>query len=795
MLKFRFCLSGVLLIALLLTFFVALTPVRADCGGDLVCQFGEMIQRDVISPVKAWAALQAARLTLGFQYTVAHTLATFMWQLSKMLLTVALAVATVNDWLAAAFFQPMISLTSQAVAPLTSTFFFIALVVLGCTYSLAGLVRLNVVSARNMLLWWLAAALFYTLGPQFYGGLRDLSSSLSSVFYASALQTVENSASPFAALAGSDPAPDNPVYVMPPPCNNFTAYLPGSGGKINGIDVALAFQKADGADMFTGGNPCLGDPDAALIVDLPRLWYLKNGFFDKEIGPGAWPAAVPVCPNDGTLCTPDSQVDKAVASMQTSVNQAWVGVARLAQAIPVVWLAIVEQLVALCLAIAMGLTFLSFSCAVLFAFFKRTEPIAWAVIDHLVSLLIQMLMIAVLQGVILALYLSAGKLMSVVVAMAASIIALVLMVILLFSGLKSIWLSVNRLFVAVGQATGGLGSTPGAVVSAGVGMASLAAGSLLSAGGSSGAASLLGSGAGSGGGNALDLPRLGALDGAAGFSPSRMALDWTPSRLSFGAAPGFSAGNTLPASTYALDAPSLLLPAPRWSGTLDATQTNLDEVLDQSQTRNLRTFADEDMAERHDAAGDVHGALSGLTATLVAHPLPGTASQGASESAARALDSAAARLANAFGGALTATLQNQPGQSRVDGAGLENAFRANGYALPPDQVARATLFANQALGMGLDGPGAAQVIQEVRSGGSLTDPTRASLVQFQQAERGLSPQQSFTQVTLLENFARVLPNPPLALPDPVSPPPTDTSAEASGALEGGESQNLRGDNP
>ncbi len=84
--------------------------------------------------------------------------------------------------------------------------------------------------------------------------------------------------------------------------------------------------------------------------------------------------------------------------MQDSVNLTFAGIMRLWQSIPLGWFAVVEQLVGLCLICAQGLTFVSFACAILFAFFRRTEPIAMAIVDQWLSLIVQSIVIALRAG-------------------------------------------------------------------------------------------------------------------------------------------------------------------------------------------------------------------------------------------------------------------------------------------------------------------------------------------------------------------------------------------------------------
>src|SRR5260221_6604247 len=150
--------------------------------------------------------------------------------------------------------------------------------------------------------------------------------------------------------------------------------------------------------------------------------------------------------------------------MQNAVLQGFGGVTRLFNAMPLNLFGIMEQLIGLCLSIAEGLAFISFSVAVMFAFFKRTEAIAWSVIDLIISLIVQTVIIGAIQGLVVALYISAAGTGSPLVTLAVSVVGSVLMGILLWSGVKTVWNSFNRLFVSFWQATGGVFFTPGPAV-------------------------------------------------------------------------------------------------------------------------------------------------------------------------------------------------------------------------------------------------------------------------------------------------------------------------------------------
>jgi hypothetical protein len=480
------------LVLVLLSPHLGAQPVQAECGGNLICEFqqaGEELMNSIITPLKDWTRFTASSGMYSLMYSLAKTVAEGMWSLGKALITVGVGIGVLTDWLISSFFQPMISTVGTTFRPMVGIFFFVAMVLLGCTYVLAAFVRLNVVHPRNMVLWWIAGGLFFSVGSNFYASMRDLGQSLTGAFYASTLETVTTS--PFEKMAQDDTS--SSVY-MPSPCQNFSKYIPSA--RLNGLDVGLAYLAADGWDVLGDGAQCMG---GAYQMELPRSWFLEYGYFDFMYAPDMWLIGATACEG----CTLTQQVDADIATMQRSTNKAFSAVARLVQSIPITWFALVEQLVSLSLAIAQGLTFISFACAMLFAFFRRTEAIAWSVIDNWISLIIQTVIVAMIQALVIALYIGAANTGSPLVTLAVSIIGFVLMFILLVSALKAVWNAFNKLFEAFGSATGNVFITPGAAAGATVGAAGLAGGFMLGGAASVANATLSGVGAVAGGANAL----------------------------------------------------------------------------------------------------------------------------------------------------------------------------------------------------------------------------------------------------------------------------------------------------
>ena len=145
-----------------------------------------------------------------------------------------------------------------------------------------------------------------------------------------------------------------------------------------------------------------------------------------------------------------------------SINMASSAQGRLLTAWPLILFGVAEQLVYLLLTVAQGITFLSFGIAILFAFFKKTEVIARSIVDLWIELIVQTVVIALIQSLVVTFFLAGTASDNGVVVLGVGLICLIFMMIVLWSGVKAVWNSVNRLFKAFGQATGGVIVSPGA---------------------------------------------------------------------------------------------------------------------------------------------------------------------------------------------------------------------------------------------------------------------------------------------------------------------------------------------
>lgn len=187
---------------------------------------------------------------------------------------------------------------------------------------------------------------------------------------------------------------------------------------------------------------------------MPQEWYLPNSYFDVVQSSTFFEVL--------TAEERNAAIEKA-SSAQGRLLTAW----------PLVLFGVVEQMVYLLITIAMGITFLSFSVAILFAFFKKTESIARSIVDQWIELIVQTVAIAIVQSLVVTFFLAGTASGNGVVVLGIGLICLIFMLIVLWSGVRAVWNSINRLFNALGQVTGGVMLSPGQAAG---NLASMAAG-------------------------------------------------------------------------------------------------------------------------------------------------------------------------------------------------------------------------------------------------------------------------------------------------------------------------------
>ncbi|MDX2141142.1 MAG: hypothetical protein SF123_23870 [Chloroflexota bacterium] len=412
-------------------------------------------------------------------WNLMFALAGMGWSLQRAFLMMGYTIELMNQWLIDNAFTPLITQTNASLQVAVSISFVVALLVLGITYLLAAFARMRIVEPRSAIAWYLAGALFFSLRPSLYQGLSDFRRDVSQAFYASSLSGLAAvTGSAFTSLGSVDSA-DMGILTL---CDNFGSYMPVWNYTIDGLDVALAYLRADGIDLMGYPStprdplcqPHTPDPATGLWTagSVPWEWRRPGSFFANDRDPVFFPAMTALQRSDSLAMTMAAQ-------------------GRLLTAWPLILFGVTEQLVYLLLTIAQGLTFISFGVAILFAFFKKTEVIARSIIDLWIELIIQTIVIALIQSLVVTFFLAGTASGNGIVVLGVGLICLIFMVIVLFSGVKAVWNSFNRLFNAFGQATGGAVISPGAAAVVGAagavgaaGLASAVSGTVVSMGSS-----------------------------------------------------------------------------------------------------------------------------------------------------------------------------------------------------------------------------------------------------------------------------------------------------------------------
>ena len=402
-----------------------------------------------------------ARMIDELQYSIIVLIAGIHWSLQEALLMAGFTIKLVNQWLIENAFMPIIAQTNNSLSIAVSYVFIVALLVLGITYLLAAFVRLDVVSPRSALMWYVAGALFFSIGPSFYQGMNSFRLNISQVMYLSVLSGLGSNAGDFSSLAQVN-SNDLDLGDL---CDQFDVYLPGatSAGPIDGMDIAMAYLRGHAQDVMGYPQP-IYSPDCGIYLQnpnpstwagaggtsvVPMEWNMEGSYFNHNVSPITWDTL--------TDAARDSTVAMAGSSQGRALT-AW----------PLLLFALVEQIVHLLITIAMGITFISFGVAILFAFFKRTESIAQSIINQWIELIVQTVIIALIQALVIGFFLAGAATGSAAAIVGIGLISLVFIVITMWSGVKAVWNSFNRLFNAMGQATGNVLLSPGSVATAGV---------------------------------------------------------------------------------------------------------------------------------------------------------------------------------------------------------------------------------------------------------------------------------------------------------------------------------------
>ncbi|MBZ0315242.1 MAG: hypothetical protein K8L91_02405 [Anaerolineae bacterium] len=385
----------------------------------------------------------------GFWYDLLALHAQIQWFMMKVFFILGIVIDLMTDFMAENAFAPLITQSNSQFGIAVSMSFTIAMLVLGMSYMIAHFIRFNVVEFKSALTWYLLAALFFQLGPELYLSMNQLRSDINSFFYATALQTVNNSDSPLAPLNNNMTTEGLPML---PPCDNF-GWLTGQtttqlGAGVDGLDIAMSYMLATSEDVL--GQPpavfgnCRTPNPGGYENNLPFRWYYTDGYFDVMVSPDTW-EVIPADDRERSL--------SMAAAAQYRLIGAW----------PLLWLGIFEKIVYLLVTFAQGLSFISFGVAAIFAFFKRTEGIARSVVDLWIEIIVASVVIALGQSLIVSLALAAAATQNPLASIGVGLLCAVLMLILMISAMKLVWNALTRIFGSISQATGGAILTPGQV--------------------------------------------------------------------------------------------------------------------------------------------------------------------------------------------------------------------------------------------------------------------------------------------------------------------------------------------
>ncbi|MBK8030486.1 MAG: hypothetical protein IPK17_13470 [Chloroflexi bacterium] len=180
-------------------------------------------------------------------YNLLFSLAGMGWSVQRAFLMLGYTIELINQWLVDQAFTPLIAQTNASLQLAVSLAFVVALLILGITYLLAAFARLRVVEPKSAVGWYLAGALFFTLGPGLYQGMSEFRRDVTQAFYASTLS--ELSATTGAAFNSLDSVSSTDLGLIAL-CDNFGSYLPVWSYTVDGLDVALAYLRADAIDLM-----------------------------------------------------------------------------------------------------------------------------------------------------------------------------------------------------------------------------------------------------------------------------------------------------------------------------------------------------------------------------------------------------------------------------------------------------------------------------------------------------------------------------------------------------------------
>jgi predicted flap endonuclease-1-like 5' DNA nuclease len=373
-------------------------------------------------------------------FSILYFLSIIFWELNQALLLVGYYILTITSWLSESMFQPLLESVGNSTDSLLLPVFTLAMLTLAITYFLGVFGVFRVVEFKSAVMWLFVAVMWFQFGPEIYLGFEGTRRELGGAFFATTFTDLTNGEGSIEGLGSVGDAGD---LNISPPTNNFGAFL-SFDTAIDGLDIALAYLDADGCDVLrqTGCLVFLR-PDGT-VGDLPTTWYTAGSYFDFTQDGFNFPS----------MSNPERQ-----ASLDSAASGIW----RALSGTVVSFFGMLEQIVQLLLTIAFGIGFASFFIAILFAFFKKTESVTWAVFDVILGLFIQSIITSLLLALVMAFVSVAGATGNGILLLGVGFIGIILVTVLLMGAVSAILKSLNGLMGSFGSVTGGSLSVAGSV--------------------------------------------------------------------------------------------------------------------------------------------------------------------------------------------------------------------------------------------------------------------------------------------------------------------------------------------
>lgn len=395
-----------------------------------------------------------------FQQNVWHlfyNVAMFMWGFNRAGLLAGAFMKAANRWVMDEVFGPGLLNFSETGLALLPVVFTIAVFLCGIGYALAPFFKIRVVEIHKAILWAIFAFFFFNFGPKFYVEFENFRQNSSSALLQMFIDSQLSASGDLGWLTKVPLSTED--TAVGPIVDNFAPWIDSSGNGVGGLDIAMAFVLANGADVVTS------------VLPLPVAY--GEEFFREEVSAQYYMSM---------------DANKRIESLM----HAFMGINRLWLVWVLIILGIFEQAINLCLTIAVGLMFTSMMIAVLFSFFQRTEIMAKSLIDLFFEMIIFNALVAILEAFIINLALLGTATLNPSLTIGTGIVASVLMSTLLFKAASMIMDSSNRLFRTTSQIVGGGLVGPGDIAAGLAGAAVTVTGAALTGGASLAATAALG---------------------------------------------------------------------------------------------------------------------------------------------------------------------------------------------------------------------------------------------------------------------------------------------------------------